>query len=81
MERKESIINEDSSFNINTSLINHKRTSIIKGIIDLNKENECKEFIDVYKKRNEEKKFSKKLKMLFNINSDFIVIWKTTLRI
>ena len=47
---------------------------IIKGIDDEFKENEWSEFLDEYKKRNEEKKFTKKLKLLFNINSDFMVM-------
>ena len=71
----------ESSFNMNTSLVKHKKKTIIKGIIDLNKENEWSEFLDEYKKRNEEKKFTKKLKLLFNINSDFMVIWKVAFSI
>ena len=68
----------ESSFNMNTSLVKHKKKSIIKRILDLNKENEWSEFLGEYKKQNDEKKFTKKLKSLFNINSDFIVIWKIT---
>ena len=75
-ETMENIINEESSYNINSSLLQQKKKTIIKGILDLNRENEWNEFIEEYQKKNEEKKFTKKLKSLFNINSDFMVIWK-----
>ena len=73
--------NEDSSFNINTSLIQKKKKTIIKDILELKKENEWSEFIEEYQKKNEEKKFTKKLKSLFNINSDFMIIWKISFSI
>ena len=77
IDNSNSLINDESnSFNINTSLIKQKKKTIIKGILDLKKENEWSEFIEEYQKRNQDKKFSRKIKMLFNINSDFIVIWK-----
>lgn len=73
----ENIITEDSSFNINTSAVKHKKRSIIKGILELNRENEWNEFIDEYQKKYKEKgKLKQKLKLLFNINSDFMIIWK-----
>ena len=83
-KRNSSIVNlsnEDSSLNINTSLIQKKKKTIIKDILELKKQNEWSEFIEEYQKKNEEKKFTKKLKSLFNINSDFMVIWKITFSI
>ena len=72
------ITNEEStSFNMNSSAFNQKKKSIIRNILDLEKENEWSDFIvEFQKKYKEEGKITKKLKLLFNINSDFMVIWK-----
>lgn len=82
-EKKEYSGNLSNSFgnlsgeNLDTSIFNYKKKSIIKNIIDLKKENEWNEFIKEYKK---DKKKKNKIKILFkktfNINSDFILIWK-----
>ena len=72
-----SFINDSSMINFDTSMYNHKKKSIIKNVIDLKKENEWNEFIKEYRK---EQKENNKIKILikgaFNINSDFIRIWK-----
>ena len=72
-----SFINDSSMINFDTSMYNHKKKSIIKNVIDLKKENEWNEFIKEYRK---EQKENNKIKILikgaFNINSDFILIWK-----
>lgn len=72
------ITNEEStSFNMNSSAFNQKKKSIIRNILDLEKENEWSDFIEEFQKKyKEEGKITKKLKLLFNINSDFMVIWK-----
>ena len=63
--------------NVDTSFLNYKKKSIIKSILELKKENEWNEFIKRYKKEHKEKnKLKKILKNTFNINSDFINIWK-----
>ena len=66
-KRNSSIVNlsnEDSSFNINTSLIQKKKKTIIKDILELKKQNEWSEFIEEYQKKNEEKKIYKKIKII-----------------
>ena len=77
----DNLISEEASFNLNASELQHKKKTIIKGILDLKKQNEWNEFIEEYQKKKDEKKFSKKLKALFNINSDFMVIWKKSFSI
>ena len=68
---------ESSSFNMNSSNVKQKKKSIIRNILDLHTENEWNEFIDEYKKKYKEKgSIKNQLKLLFNINSDFMVIWK-----
>ena len=72
-----SFSNENSGDNFDTSLVNHKKKTIIKGVLDLKKENEWNEFIKEYKKEHKEQnKIKKLIKGTFNINSDFILIWK-----
>ena len=67
----------ENSGNIDTSILYHKKKSVIRNILELKKENEWNEFIKAYKKEQRKKN---KLKILFkntfNINSDFIAIWK-----
>ena len=67
----------ENSGNIDTSILYHKKKSVIRNILELQKENEWNEFIKAYKKEQRKKN---KLKILFkntfNINSDFIAIWK-----
>ena len=68
---------ESASFNMNSSNVKQKKRSIIRNILDLHTENEWSEFIDEYKKKYKEKgKIKNQLKLLFNINSDFMIIWK-----
>jgi len=68
---------ESTSFNMNSSNVKQKKKSIIRNILDLHTENEWNEFIDEYKKKYREKgKIKNQLKLLFNINSDLLVIWK-----
>ena len=68
---------ESTSFNMNSSNVKQKKKSIIRNILDLHTENEWNEFIDEYKKKYKEKgSIKNQLKLLFNINSDFMVIWK-----
>ena len=68
---------ESTSFNMNSSNVKQKKKSIIRNILDLHTENEWNEFIEEYKKKYKEKgSIKNQLKLLFNINSDFMVIWK-----
>ena len=68
---------DSDGMNVDTAILDHKKRSIIKGILELKKENEWNEFIKRYKKEQKEKnKLKKILKDTFNINSDFINIWK-----
>ena len=67
---------ESTSFR-DTSLLNEKKKSVIRNVIELKKENEWNEFIKEYRKEIKEKNNLKKLfKETFNINSDIIRIWK-----
>ena len=67
---------ESTSFK-DTSLLNQKKKSVIRNVIELKKENEWNEFIKEYRKEIKEKNNLKKLfKETFNINSDIIRIWK-----
>ena len=77
----DNLITEEPSFNLNATELQYKKKTIIKGILDLKKENEWNKFIEEYQKEKEGKKFSKKLKALFNINSDFMVLWKKSFSI
>ena len=68
---------DSDGINVDANLLEHKKKSIIRAILELNKENEWNEFIKRYKKEQKEKnKLKKILKDTFNINSDFIKIWK-----
>ena len=68
---------DSDGINVDANLLEHKKKSIIRAILELNKENEWNEFIKRYKKEQKEKnKLKKILKNTFNINSDFIKIWK-----
>ena len=67
----------ENSGNIDTSILYHKKKSVIRNILELKKENEWNEFIKEYKKEQKKKNKIKTLfKNTFNINSDFIAIWK-----
>ena len=69
--------NDSSNINFDINLFNQKKESIVKGIIELKKENEWNEFIQEYRKEKIEKnKIKILLKETFNVNSDFILIWK-----
>ena len=68
---------DSDGMNIDANFLEHKKKSIIKAILELKKENEWNEFIQRYKKEQKEKNRLKKiLKDTFNINSDFIKLWK-----
>ena len=59
-----------------------KFKNLVNNLIQTKKSNEFNEYMDTYKKRvKESQSLHYKLKTIFHINSDFIVIWKTTLRI
>ena len=59
-----------------------KLKSIVQNLIKTKRSNEWNEYMDTYKKRVKESQTLRyKLKTIFHIDSDFIVIWKTTLRI
>ena len=69
--------NDSSNINFDINLFNQKKESIVKSIIELKKENEWNEFIQEYRKEKIEKnKIKILLKETFNVNSDFILIWK-----
>ena len=76
--RPSNSFSSDSSFgNFDVNILNQKKKSIIKSIIDLKKENEWNEFIKEYRKEQKEiNKIKILLKETFNVNSDFILIWK-----
>ena len=76
--RRSNSFSSDSSFgNFDVNILNQKKKSIIKSIIDLKKENEWNEFIKEYRKEQKEiNKIKILLKETFNVNSDFILIWK-----
>ena len=55
-----------------------KKKSVIKAVIQLKKNNEWNDFKStIQKKINQEESLKDKMKSLFNINSDFVIIWKT----
>ena len=59
-----------------------RKKSIIKNIIQLKKNNEWDEYYKIYAKKidiNTSLKF--RIKTIFNVNSDFVVIWKFTFSI
>ena len=59
-----------------------KFKSLVKNLIKTKRANEWNEYMDSYTKRVKESQTLRyKLKTIFHIDSDFIVIWKTTLRI
>ena len=59
-----------------------KLKNFVNTLIKTKKSKEWDEYMDTYKKRvKESQSLRYKLKTIFHINSDFIVIWKTTLRI
>lgn len=55
-----------------------KKRSVIKAVLNLKKNNEWNDFkSSLQKKINQEESIKDKMRYLFNINSDFVVIWKT----
>lgn len=55
-----------------------KKKSVIKAVLHLKKNNEWNDFkSSLQKKVNQEESIKDKMRSLFNINSDFVVIWKT----
>ena len=59
-----------------------KARNILHSLIKTKKEKEWNEYMDTYKQKVKEVRSIRfKLKTIFHIDSDFIVIWKTTLRI
>lgn len=54
-----------------------KKKSIIKNILQLKKTNEWNEYLETYRKNVREKhSIIHRIKTVFNINSDLIIIWK-----
>ena len=61
---------------------NEKFKGLVKNVLKRKRTNEWKEYFNTYKKRvKESQTFYYKLKTIFHIESDFVVIWKTILRI
>jgi len=59
-----------------------KFKSLVRNLLKTKRSNEWNEYMDSYtKKVKESQTLRYKLKTIFHIDSDFIVIWKTTLRI
>ena len=82
-ERKtESSINEENEEIIREEILSKKKISIIKAMIAKKENNEWNKYLADYEtKLNEEKNIKNKIKNVFNINSDFVVIWKTAFSI
>ena len=84
-EEEESDEEEDDSSEENSY---HRKESgaklknFVDTLIKTKKSKEWDEYMDTYKKRvKESQSLRYKLRTIFHINSDFIVIWKTSLRI
>ena len=59
-----------------------KMKNLVKNLIETKRENEWNEYVNTYKEKVKESQSLKfKLKNILNMKSDFVVIWKTTLRI
>ena len=73
---------EDDFFFINKYCENRNFKKLLENLIKTGRTNEWNEYMKSYKKNIEESKsLFYRLKLIFHIESDFIVIWKTTLRI
>jgi hypothetical protein len=73
---------EDDLYHTEKRVKSQKFKRFVKNSIEIKRSKEWKEYMDVYEKRvKESQTLLYKLKTIFHINSDFIVIWKTTLRI
>ena len=73
---------EDDFYFINKYSGNRKFKKLLENMIKTGRTNEWNEYMKSYKKNIEESQsLFYRLKLIFHIESDFIVIWKTTLRI
>ena len=73
---------EDDFYFINKYSGNSKFKKLLENMIKTGRTNEWNEYMKSYKKNIEESQsLFYRLKLIFHIESDFIVIWKTTLRI
>ena len=76
---------EDNDFETDFNSQNDNGTkfkSLVRNLIKTKRANEWNEYMESYTKRVKESQTLRyKLKTIFHIDSDFIVIWKTTLRI
>ena len=73
---------KDDEIRIGELTLYDRKKSIIKNIIQLKKNNEWDEYINSYSKNvdiNASLRF--RIKTIFNVNSDFVVIWKITFSI
>ena len=67
----------NSDEDINTAL--NKFRNVVKKILKQRKDRDWKEFIKEYERKVKiEKSLKFKMKTIFNVNSDFIIIWKST---
>ena len=76
--------NEENNLyhDINSNDYQEKFKHIVPLLMKAKRENERNEYMKEYKKRVQERQTLRfKLKNIFHIDSDFVVIWKTTLRI
>ena len=82
-EDAEEVENNDIDTDMNSQNDNDiKFKSLVKNLIKTKKANEWNEYMESYTKRVKESQTLRyKLKTIFHIDSDFIVIWKNTLRI
>ena len=82
-EDEEEESEEEDEYNYNDSNKHQlKARNILYSFVKTKKEKEWKEYMDTYKQKvREVRSIRFKLKTIFHIDSDFIVIWKTTLRI
>ena len=67
----------NSDEDINTAL--NKFRNVVKKVLKQRKDRDWKEFIKEYERKVKiEKSLKFKMKTIFNVNSDFIIIWKST---
>ena len=80
--RSESSVNEENDELNPEEILFRKKIGILKEMIAKKQSNEWNKFLANYDaKVKQQTSFKNKIKNVFNINSDFVVIWKTTFSI
>ena len=79
-EENEDNTEENNIYHRNQS--DGKMKNLVKHLLETKRESEWNEYLSTYREKVKESQTLKfKLKKVFNMESDFVVIWKTTLRI